>query len=178
MKTLLITFAALTLFACDVTKRHQRLVRKHPQLLELISTPKQDTIRIDNTKQVECPDGTVVQVDCDTIVIIETNTITLPPTDAQIRQQERTKRNFEDNVRKMYEDSLKHVERIYRLENQRLKNELRENRRENLQNQRTIRREVTQAAKTQRTQSRQWSWIVIAFLLGILSNYIWRLFRK
>jgi hypothetical protein len=178
MKTLLITLAALTLLSCSPIKRHQRLVRKHPHLLELISTPKQDTIIIDNTKQVECPDGTVIQVDCDTIVIIETNTITLPPTNAQIRQQERTKRNFEDNVRKMYEDSLKfvgkafeghlkHKEKMYKLENQRLKDELREERKINRQNQ-----------ITQRTQSRQWSWIVIAFLLGILSNYIWRLFLK
>ena len=123
MKTILITLAALTLLSCDPIKRHQRLIRKHPQLLELISNPKTDTVRITNTKYIECPDGTVITVNCDTLVVYETETIQLPPTNAQIRQAERTKRNFEDNIRKMYKDSLEHAKRIYKLENKRLRNE-------------------------------------------------------
>lgn len=119
MKTALIFIAAITLISCDATKRHQRLVRKHPHLLETISTPKIDTVRIENTKYIECPDGSVITVDCDTVVIYKTNTITLPPTNAQIRQQERTKRNFEDNLRRMYQDSLKHAKQLYKLENKR-----------------------------------------------------------
>lgn len=123
MKTLLISLSAFMLLGCDPVKRHQRLIRKHPRLLETISTPKTDTIRIDNTKHIECPDGTVITVNCDTLVIYETNTITLPPTNAQKRQQERTKRKFEDNVRRMYQDSLKHAKRIYKLESKRLEDE-------------------------------------------------------
>lgn len=134
MKTLLISLAALTLLSCDATKRHQRLIRKHPHLLETISTPKIDTVRIEYTREIECPDGTVLTVNCDTGVIYETETIQLPPTNAQIRQQERTKRNFEDNIRKMYKDSLKHAEqmfndsldhavKMYKLQNKRLSDE-------------------------------------------------------
>ena len=162
MKTLLITLAALTLLSCDPIKRHQRLVRKHPHLLETISTPKTDTVRIENTKYIECPDGTKVKVDCDTLIIYETNTITLPPTNAQIRQQERTKRNFEDNVRKMYADSLKQAERIYRLENQRLKDQIREYRKINRQNQKTARTE-TRSNRFARFIS--FAWIILFFVL-------------
>lgn len=123
MKTALIFIAAITLISCDVNKRHQRLVRKHPHLLETISTPKQDTVKIEHTKYIECPDGSVITVNCDTVVIYKTNTITLPPTNSQIRQQERTKRNFQDNIHRMYQDSLKHAKQIYKLQNKRLRDE-------------------------------------------------------
>ena len=156
----------MTLLSCDATKRHQRLIRKHPHLLETISTPKQDTVRIEHTKFVECPDGTVITVNCDTVVIYQTNTITLPPTNAQIRQQERTKRNFEDNVRRMYQDSLKHKERLFKLENKRLRDE-----------NKTLREISSDKVKVANNESKASNWLRFFLGIGLILFFVFVLYR-
>lgn len=121
MKLLIYFLILLSIVSCDAAKRHQRLIRKHPELIKSIE--KTDTLTVTITKQIECPDGTFVEVQCDTFIVYRTNTIQLPPTNAQIRQIERTKRNFQDNVHRMYQDSLKHAKQIYKLQNKRLMDE-------------------------------------------------------
>jgi hypothetical protein len=66
MKTLLITFAALTLFACSPIKRHQRLVERHPYVHTEQITTVHDTIEV-IVPQVKV--DTVTSVNFDTVII-------------------------------------------------------------------------------------------------------------
>lgn len=178
MKTLLISLSALTLLSCDVNKRHQRLIRKHPHLLETISTPKQDTVKIEHTKYIECPGGTIMPVNCDTLVIYQTETIQLPPTNAQIRQQERTKRNFQDNIHRMYQDSLKHAKQIYKLQNKRLRDENKTLREISEDAVKVAKNESKDRKKARLTVFERIVLVVGFFAFIILVGFAFRIYRK
>ena len=66
MKTLLITLAALTLFACSPIKRHQRLVERHPYVHTDQITTVHDTFEV-IVPQVQV--DTVTHVNFDTVII-------------------------------------------------------------------------------------------------------------
>lgn len=66
MKTLLITLAALTLFACSPIKRHQRLVERHPYVHTSEITTVHDTFEV-IVPQVKV--DTVTHVNFDTVII-------------------------------------------------------------------------------------------------------------
>lgn len=165
MKTLLYCIILISLASCDVAKRHQRLIRKNPELIQTIE--KTDTVNVTITKQIECPDGSIIEVQCDTVVIYRTNTIQLPPTNAQIRQIERTKRKEIDVLRRMYEDSLSHERAVKRIEKRIQKND--------------NKTAVKVANVKQKDKRNPWMWAAfIAFsLLGIrFMSLIWQYWRN
>lgn len=66
MKALLISLAALTLLSCDVVKRHQRLVERHPYVHTSEITTVHDTIEV---IVPEVKIDTVTSVNFDTVII-------------------------------------------------------------------------------------------------------------
>lgn len=156
MKLLIYFLILLSIVSCDAAKRHQRLIRKHPELIKSIE--KTDTLTVTITKQIECPDGTFVEVQCDTFIVYRTNTIQLPPTNAQIRQIERTKRKEINAIRRMYEDSLRHERATKRIENRAKKHD---------------NKTAVKVAKVEQKEKRNpWMWAALTLLIVQIAGFV------